>query len=416
MASIRSEVAGRLNTSESPFTIDGLAPRTVLTPQSHAEVAEALSIAERERESISPVGGGTKLALGNVPERLDCILSMESLSSVLHYEPADLTLSVEAGIRFSEVQSLLGEHSQTLPVEAPDGNRATVGGMIATAIAGPRRLGSGTLRDLLIGIAVAYPNGTVGKAGGMVVKNVTGFDLMRLHLGALGTLGVIVSANFKVLPAARHEATVLSDSGPLDAAMELANAARHSRLRPIALEVYGTGDTWRAAVRIEGRDATVASGVDAVMDGGSWAEKIEGDESRAWWRDYVQRQHLTPGDDRVVVRCGFEPKRANSVAGSITATARLHDISQEHWMISPGIGSAIVELGFDRTGPESLCALQQNLLRDCPSVTVLCAPPGFKQGFDVWGKAPETISVMRALKAEFDPHGVINRGRFVNHI
>ena len=96
----------------------------------------------------------------------------------------------------------LAERGQTLPVDVADAEHATIGGMIATAMAGPRRFGSGTLRDLLIGIAVAYPDGTVGKAGGLVVKNVTGFDLMRLHLGALGTLGVIVSANFKVLPIA----------------------------------------------------------------------------------------------------------------------------------------------------------------------------------------------------------------------
>jgi glycolate oxidase FAD binding subunit len=410
MASIQSEKNG------GSLAIDGIEPRTILTPRTPAEAAELLAIADREGEVVAPAGGGTKLALGNVSDRVDCLVSTRSLSSVLHYEPADLTLSVEAGIRFREVQSILGERGQTLPVEVPDADRATIGGMIATAIAGPRRLGNGTLRDLLIGISVAYPNGTVGKAGGLVVKNVTGFDLMRLHLGALGTLGFIVSANFKVLPAARHEATLVSEEGSLDQAMTQAMSVRNNRLRPIALEVFGSGNSWRSAVRVEGRVATVASGIESLEAQGRWTGRFDGDESSSWWRDYLQGQSLVPGHWRVVLRCGFEPKQAVEVARAITATPNLHDISQEYWMISPGIGSAIVAFTVGIGGAESLQALQQELLGVCASVTVLSAEPDVKCGLDVWGRIPETISTMRALKAEFDPNGVLNRGRFVDRI
>jgi glycolate oxidase FAD binding subunit len=179
------------------YWIDGHPLKSVHRPTSPQDVGDILRDADNLKKPLVPVGGGSSLALGNLPDALDAALDMSAINRVLHFEPADLTLSVEAGARFADVQATLAERGQTLPIEIPDADRATIGGLIATALAGPRRLGSGTLRDLLIGISVAYPSGIVAKAGGLVVKNVTGFDMMRLHHGALGTLGVIVTANFK---------------------------------------------------------------------------------------------------------------------------------------------------------------------------------------------------------------------------
>ena len=137
------------------------------------------------------------------------MLSTEHLAGIIDYEPTDLVLSVGAGARFGDVQAVLAEHGQRLPLDPPGAADATIGGLIATGRWGPLRYSAGTLRDLLIGISVAHPSGTVSKAGGMVVKNVSGYDMPRLYLGSLGTLGVVVSANFKVLPRPRAEATVI---------------------------------------------------------------------------------------------------------------------------------------------------------------------------------------------------------------
>ncbi len=188
--------------------VDGIIPPRIVEPERPADVAELLAGAASDGLAVAPIGGATSLALGNLPERLDVGLSTARLRGIIHYEPTDLTLSVAAGSPLADVQAVLAEHGQTLPIEVPRSERATIGGLIATALAGPRRYGAGTLRDLLIGISAAHPSGTVTKAGGLVVKNVTGFDLMRLYLGSLGTLGVIVSANFKVLPLPRHETTL----------------------------------------------------------------------------------------------------------------------------------------------------------------------------------------------------------------
>lgn len=410
MASIQSDLSGT-----SDIEIDGLRPAATLTPQAPEEVAELLATADRTGQAIAPTGGGTKLALGNAPRSLDAALSIKALDRVLHYEPTDLTLSVQAGIRFAEVQSILAERGQCLPIEVPDADRATIGGLIATAITGPRRFGSGTLRDLLIGIAVAYPSGIVGKAGGLVVKNVTGFDLMRLHLGALGTLGVVVSANFKVLPAARHEATLVSLEGSFGEALAAASSAKRERLRPIAVEMFNAGGGWATAVRLEGRLETVGIGLQALSDQGSWAHVLSGGESRAWWRDYLSGQSLAGATDRVALRCGFPAKATAEKVPALMAALAAHDISHEIWNVSPGLGSALVRFSAP-AAPGSLAPLQSRLLELADSVVILTAPPALKKDLDVWGRSPATIDVMRALKAEFDPNHVLNPGRFIGRL
>jgi glycolate oxidase FAD binding subunit len=411
MASIQSDL-NRLGEVE----IDGVRPAATLTPRTADEVAEILGTADREGHAIAPVGGGTKLVIGNVPQRLDFALSTAALDRVIHYEPTDLTLSVQAGMRFADVQALLADKGQTLPVEVADADRATIGGLIATAVAGPRRLGSGTLRDLLIGIAVAYPSGIVGKAGGLVVKNVTGFDLMRLHLGALGTLGVILSANFKVLPAARHEATSLSKPQSLDDAFALAATARQGRLRPIAVEMLSSDEGWITAVRFEGRPETVTIGTADLHGSASWDRVVEGDESRDWWRQYVDGQSLASTGEATILRCGFAPKVSAVKVPLVMAVLASHDISPEHLNISPGLGAVTARIEIDVVGAGVLRTLQTSLLEVVESATILAAPASLKADIDVWGRVPGTVSVMRALKAEFDPHNVLNPGRFIDRI
>ncbi len=209
--------------------------------------------AGEQGRSIVPVGSGGALALGN-PAPVDSIgLSTRALNQVIDYQSTDMTLSVGAGITLAEVQAVIGANGQALPIEAVDPEQATIGGLLATALSGPRRYGGGTLRDVLIGIAIAYADGTVGKAGGLVVKNVSGFDMMRLHYGALGTLGVIVSANFKVLPTIRNEFTAEWTFESLRDAQQTADALRNPLIRPTALTVSQELGGWVVRSRFEGR-------------------------------------------------------------------------------------------------------------------------------------------------------------------
>lgn len=398
--------------------IDGVQLTRIETPENAADLASLLAEADLLRLGVAPIGGGSSLALGNPPERVDIGLSTRMLRGVIDYEPTDMTLSVGAGSTFADVQAVLAEHGQTLPIEVPHPEKSTIGGLIATALAGPRRYGAGSLRDLLIGISAAHPSGTVTKAGGMVVKNVTGFDLMRLYLGSLGTLGVIVSANFKVLPLPRDEATLLSTFTSPDSALAVATNIRTSRVQPVAIELVRIeADEWLLATRIEGRDATVRLLTDEARGlAGADSTVLQSGESAAWWRSYVTDQALASGPGEALLRCSTNAG-ATSARLAQTIAIDLHGFDITQLMVSPGLGSMLLRVrGAASATPESFKQLRDLLLAVWDHVVVLGADPELKRGIDVWGRTPETIDVMRAIKHEFDPNHVLNPGRFAGHL
>ena len=192
------------------YSVDGLIPSTVVSPEDVAEVSRVLSQASGEDAKVAPWGGGTQMGLGNPPTGLDLVLDLGRLDGVLFHEPGDLVAGVEAGITLEAFQERLAQRGQILPLEAPYPSRATIGGILAANASGPSRLGHGTARDWLIGIAVVRSDGAATKAGARVVKNVTGYDLNKLYTGSLGTLGVIVGATFKLSPLPPDGRTVVA--------------------------------------------------------------------------------------------------------------------------------------------------------------------------------------------------------------
>jgi glycolate oxidase FAD binding subunit len=403
--------SGSPHVTPSDILIDGQSIPLIVEPDSPAEIADALAEADRQGWGVAPLGGGSSLSLGNRPERIDLGISTNRLRGVIEYEPTDLTMSVAAGSRFADVQAVLGEHGQQLPIEVPDPENATIGGLIATAIAGPKRYGAGTLRDLLIGISAAHPSGTVTKAGGMVVKNVTGFDLMRLYLGSLGTLGVIVSANFKVLPVARAEATVIAELCDPSAAFQAAERVRSSRVNPLAIEVERMpGGSWSLAVRIEGRDATVRLlAGEAVSLVAADTSVVEGQASQGWWRRYLVKQDLRPVARRVLVRLTVRPVETEQAVAGALKLAEGATVSLVGVQASPGLGTALLTI---EAAGGSIAAFRDALYSVADHVAVLTADPALKADLDVWGTPPVNIDVMRAIKEQFDPNRVLNPGRF----
>src|SRR5712692_2625439 len=219
--------------------IDGIASTPRVTPASREEMAEALRLADSRGQAVAPVGGGTQLDLGMPPARLDLVIETTRLNTVVEYEPADLTVTVEAGLRFDELQKRLGEQGQFLALDPPAAPGATLGGLMATNASGPLRYAYGTARDVVIGTRVANPDGTITHAGGRVVKNVAGYDLNKLYIGSLGTLGVIVELSFKLAPIPPTTNTIVGQVRNLDAARGIIHAVTHSSLSPLAIELLG---------------------------------------------------------------------------------------------------------------------------------------------------------------------------------
>jgi len=218
------------------YTVQGVVPGCVVAPGSLEELSAVMCVAYERRAAVVPWGGGTQQYIGSPPVRVDLLVRTERLNRVLIHEPDDLTISVEAGITLGTLRELTARHGQMLPIDPPLSGRATIGGLLATAADGPRRLGYGTLRELTIGITVVEASGRISRGGGMVVKNVSGFDMMKLYLGSLGTLAIIASANFKLLPIPRAAATLLCTFDDPVAAFAAIEAIQLTQLTPTAAE------------------------------------------------------------------------------------------------------------------------------------------------------------------------------------
>ena len=223
------------DTPAASHAVDGLAPGCAVEPLTVEELCAALRDASERGAAVIPWGAGRHMSLGNVPTRYDVALRTTKLDRVIEYEPADMTVAVEAGITMGRLQSLLAERGQFLPIDAPAD--ATVGGVLSAGVSGPSRHAYGLPRDWLLGCRMALADGTAIKGGGRVVKNVAGYDMPKLFVGSLGTLGVIVEATFKVAPLPVAQETLLANFPSLEAAADAARAAdeRSLALRAVAL-------------------------------------------------------------------------------------------------------------------------------------------------------------------------------------
>ena len=219
------------------FAIDGTAPQEVVFATSVEQVSETLRSAGERKLAVAPVGLGAFLHLGARPRRYDVALCLERLNKLVDYQPTDMTVTVEAGMRVSQLQAVLGENGQWLPLDPPNPERVTVGGLIATNLSGPARLSQGTVRDFLIGLRIVRPDGSVVKGGGRVVKNVAGYDLAKLYCGSLGTLGVIVEATFKIRPRPEAQAILILRFPSAEHAMRVALQQITAELQPLFLEL-----------------------------------------------------------------------------------------------------------------------------------------------------------------------------------
>ena len=398
------------------MSVDGLLPSKVMRPEDAGDAAAGLRLCDLGPAAVIVWGGGTQMRLGSVPRRYEIAFSTEGMTRMLEYQPADLTCRVEAGMRLTDLQATLAAQGQRLPLDPPRPERATVGGMIAANANGLGRARYGTVRDWVIGIAVAYPSGKVARAGGKVVKNVAGYDLMKLHIGALGTLGVVAEVNFKVQARPEAQATVL---GHFDAALPAIGAATslaRQYLAPSAAIVidrhvlWACGLTadwrWALALKLEGYgrevDAARDLAVRAVRDAGG---RVEGQDIPAAFWD-AARDWSAPPDEVVLLRAITPVGKLPAVVAAIPADAQT--LSQP--------ASGIVDLRL----PAATAATGLKGLRAAAGeegqVVVLSAPASVKPGLDVWGPPPPGFPIMRALKQALDPNGIVNPGRFVGGI
>jgi glycolate oxidase FAD binding subunit len=387
------------------YAIDGMTPSVVVKPGSQAEVAAVLRAANEADAAVVPFGGGTQQGLGMPPSRYDVALDLTEIDTLIEHEPADLTVTVEAGMRLSRLQELLGEKGQWLPFDPPVDEAATIGGVLATNASGPARLSRGTARDLVIGMTVATAQGEIVKSGGRVVKNVAGYDLAKLHIGALGTTAVILQVSLKVSPLPVRTSTA-GAQGDIEALLRLSAAVESARL-PLegsVLSKEASASTWRLALRFAAGEAAVERSMRETLALASEASLQASEMTESEWR---AMQDTYPAEG-VVVRASVLPSDVRGVAEALSgAGAAVSTL--------PGVGIAYGawpgEVATDTLRSlRAMCESKQGAL------VVERAPVSSKRAIDVWGAPRGGFELMKRLKQEMDPGETLNPGRFVGGI
>ena len=351
-------------------------------PSTAEELARVLHQAAERGSAVVPVGGGKASAMGGPPLRCDLELHTTGLNRVLEHSQADMVVSVEAGITLEALQAELGKAGQFLPLDPFNSPGHTIGGLLATGWTGPLRQRFGSARDFLIGIRVALPDGHLASAGGRVVKNVSGYDLMKLHFGGMGSLGVIVAASLKVFPRPLHDVTAEKLNGSIEDAWAASARALELPLPPSALELFSDG---RVLARFFGSPDAVDRMVTELgwkpADASVWDEHSRR-APESWARIAVPRNAL------------------RDVLSGLPAGAQ--------WWASPGIGMAY--WSFD--GDAEQVRIARAVVEAAQGTLVLMAAhPDITVG--AWGSPPATLELMRRIKRAFDPQGILNPGRFV---
>ena len=391
--------------------IDGVVPRWVVRPGSVAEVQAAV----RSGDALVASGLGAHLDIGAPPRRLEVLVRLDRLDRVIDHQAADMTITVEAGCPLSVLQDRLDSVGQWLPLDPPRPERTTVGGLVAANLGGPLRASQGGVRDLLLGLRVVGAGGTVIRGGGRVVKNVAGYDIPKLHVGAFGSAGVVVEATFKVRPRPERETAVIVECPTAREAAEAALAVRDA-LDPLWIEVVGAGGLPDAtgpavAVGLGGLPAEVKHGGALVRElaesRGRRAVPI--DDGRAL-RARLGAFDVEPA--AALLRAATLPGMVGAAVEAVEEAARRRGASiRTVAHAANGVVRIAVARGED-VAP-LIGELRPRLEKDGGSLTLHRARPDVKYAVDVWGDLGPGRELMRRIKDTFDPDGIFAPGRFV---
>ena len=399
------------------YTIDGLTPKAVVLPASVWEIQDVLRFAAAQHLSVIPAGSGSKLQSGNPPEKVDIVLAMTRINEVVEYEPADLTVTVEAGIQLTALQEKLADNGQFLPLNPPYASRCTLGGIVAANASGSLRLRYGTARNLVLGLRVVHASGTVVKSGGKVVKNVAGYDVNKLYIGSFGTLGILTEMTLKLSPIPARQALLTAQFQDMQAAAKTGLSIVGSQTLPdfvnLLVNSEHAGPTLVAGF---GGDAeTVTWQLEQArrimeLNGAIGVKEVEG-ESFQKLNDAIRAFAESENESRtVIVQVNLKRTDIAEFAENVlTNNAEMLAL----------LGSGVLYLKMEQVEglADTLAALRERVVAAHGSLIIESAPPELKQQLDVWGPvAPRARNLMQQLKARFDEGNLLNPGRFVSGI
>jgi glycolate oxidase FAD binding subunit len=467
-----TEILGKENVITEPgataeYAVDNIAPEAVVFPKNTDQVAEVVKFSNRENLTVVARGSGTKMAMGNPPQKLDLVVCTARMNHMLDVDTANLTMTVEAGVKFRDIQARLAtqedrcylpledlgaesdeiicsdrSHSGCfIPIDPPYANKATIGGIIATDTTGPRRLLYNLPRDSIIGIRYVAPNGDIMGSGGKTVKNVSGYDVSKLMVGSMGTLGILCEMTIRLLPLPEKMQTLLVSFTGLSEAYAFAERIFETSLLPAAVEIMNgeaynhlamknvpefESNSYVMAVALEAFSPAVnrmhSEILEMAKSGGAGGDAVlEEDDHRSFW---LAMSNLSATVDKkfsglIKAKLNYPLSLGKNIiesGESIFSQANLDYYFQTH------AGSGICHTGLlidekDTAATDKAVAALGQLLERCREVdgnlVIQSAPADVKDRLKIWGEIGSSFVIMKRLKNQLDPTGIMSPGRFV---
>jgi glycolate oxidase FAD binding subunit len=444
-ANVISDANGLAN-----YEVDGMRPAAAVTASSAEDIAELLRIAAKDHVAVIPCAGRTKLRVGMPPARYDVALDVSRMNKILGYEPRDLTLRVEPGIRFADLAATLARERQFLPLNPPFLQRATIGGILAADSVSPLRHAYGSARDFVLGMEFVSGNGTASKSGGRVVKNVSGYDLHKLLIGSLGTLAVITAANFKTFPMPPAQIVLIAAfassasalqfcrllaKSPLEASQvdilspEMAELLKSETQKDIAL----AENKWAVTISAAGSERVVERHRREITVIAQQAESASCDalgdthESRQTAAALLGAIREFPAlafkSDRsaVIFRIAALPSAMDRLALELSSAAADNSIRFALLLRPYGFAYfALLPSNKSTSTPQAMAQIASRVFQTCAEVgakaSIESAPLELKRAVNIWGPARPDFELMRRVKTVFDPAGILSPGRFAGGI
>ncbi|MHC5817364.1 MAG: FAD-binding oxidoreductase [Nostoc sp.] len=405
----------------------GNSPSCIVYPDTQKQLAAVIATAYTNNWRVLPCGRGSKLSWGGLVKGVDVVVSTERINQLIEHAVGDFTITVEAGMKFSDLQALLAKSRQFLAVDPTAPESATIGGIVATGDTGSLRQRYGSVRDQLLGITFVRADGQVAKAGGRVVKNVAGYDLMKLFTGSYGTLGVISQLTFRLYPLPEASETVVLTGSP-EAISQAANILRGSALTPVQADLLSTklvsslglGQGLGLIARFQSISESVKEQSNRVLEVGQklgldGAIFADGDEANLWQR-LQKRIHTTATESVITCKIGVLPTAAVEILTQV-------ELGLIH--ISSGLGllqlkdkNQVLKVRDElrSVGGDAYGGLRLRTQAHRGFLTILEAPMAIKEEIDVWGYTGNGLPLMRGIKEQFDSKNILSPGRFVGGI
>ena len=385
-------------------------------PNTQEELAALIACARQNRWRVLPCGSGSKLDWGGLVEGVNIAVSTARLNRLVEHAVGDLTVTAAAGMKFADLQAVLGAAGQFLPIDPAYPQQATLGGIVATADTGSLRHRYRGVRDLLLGITFVRSDGKIAVAGGRVVKNVAGYDLMKLFTGSYGTLGIISQVTFRVYPLPESSGTVIL-TGEAGALAQAAQILLSSALTPTAVDLLspdlvtklGLGKGTGLIVRFQSIAESVQQQSARLLEVGEklglQGTKCSEDDEHQLWQRLPETMWDSGTKSAIICKIGIRPSEAVTFINELPI--------QDAW-IHAGTGLGV--LRFETATAETLLQVRQKCEAKGGFLTVLVAPTDIKQELDVWGYTGSAIDLMRRIKQQFDPENILSPNRFISGI